>query len=408
LFETVSKLRAWDLNLLINRFYVLKKDGVRWRPIGAPDWPSRIISKALMDIIYALSESDRTTGQHGYIKNRGTWSAVEATVRKLEQGYSVLEFDLTSFFNTVEPFIIFKKLEKYGREVTYLTSSILKRITYRWDELKEEAELRRKGTKSGLELIERRGTPQGLSLSPLLATWALEYFGRPEDLEMYADDGLFFYKNHSNPFWLWIDRMGKAGIRLNTKKTREIRKGETFTFLGVIIDTKNKTLQVGQSKIYWADKDRIKWLQQVAQWYGKESVNWEWKIHKEAFMRFRRTDEINIQTKLIIYYKGIVWAKSHKGYRWFWFQKGIHDILSTSSHSCNEMIKVMSYKSSLIGKIKGFNGDDKIALDHMPLKKGRYKRYLHRNTPATKKAQRYWEIVNWTNNDRLRWGPTLR
>jgi hypothetical protein len=59
--------------------------------------------------------------------------------------------------------------------------------------------------------------------------------------------------------------MGKAGIRLNTKKTREIRKGETFTFLGVIIDTKNKTLQVGQSKIYWADKDRIKWLQQVAQ-----------------------------------------------------------------------------------------------------------------------------------------------
>jgi len=38
------------------------------------------------------------------------------------------------------------------------------------EELKPEAELRYKGKLKGLDLIERRGVPQGLSLSPLLST----------------------------------------------------------------------------------------------------------------------------------------------------------------------------------------------------------------------------------------------
>jgi len=39
--------------------------------------------------------------------------------------------------------------------------------------------------------IIRRGLPQGLSLSPLLATMVLELFKPPKGLFLYADDGLF-------------------------------------------------------------------------------------------------------------------------------------------------------------------------------------------------------------------------
>jgi hypothetical protein len=88
----------------------------------------------------------------------------------LKKGYDGYEFDLKSFFNTVEPFIIFKKLENIDKRLTYLISSILRRIVYRVPSLEQEAEIKRKGEYKGLELRERYGVPQGLSLSPLLST----------------------------------------------------------------------------------------------------------------------------------------------------------------------------------------------------------------------------------------------
>jgi len=88
----------------------------------------------------------------------------------LKKGYSGYEFDLKSFFNTVEPFIIFKKLETINKELTYLISSVLRRIVYRIPSLEIEAEIKSIGEHKGLELRERKGVPQGLSLSPLLST----------------------------------------------------------------------------------------------------------------------------------------------------------------------------------------------------------------------------------------------
>jgi hypothetical protein len=42
------------------------------------------------------------------------------------------------------------------------------------------------------DIIVREGLPQGLSISPLLATLALESTKTPRNLLMYADDGLIF------------------------------------------------------------------------------------------------------------------------------------------------------------------------------------------------------------------------
>lgn len=42
-----------------------------------------------------------------------------------------------------------------------------------------------------MEIIMREGLPQGLGISPLLATLAIEMFEPPKGLIMYADDGIF-------------------------------------------------------------------------------------------------------------------------------------------------------------------------------------------------------------------------
>jgi hypothetical protein len=72
---------------------------------------------------------------------------------------------------------------------------MLIQVEYKFKELKDEAELNitYKVEHNGkiLNRIERKGLPQGLSISPLLATLVLELFKAPKGLFMYADDGLF-------------------------------------------------------------------------------------------------------------------------------------------------------------------------------------------------------------------------
>jgi len=88
------------------------------RPIGAPNYESRMISKALTDLLYTVTEKSRSAEQHGYMKKRGAWSAILECLSKLKEGYSGYEFDLKSFFNTVEPFIYFRKLEEVDKKLT--------------------------------------------------------------------------------------------------------------------------------------------------------------------------------------------------------------------------------------------------------------------------------------------------
>jgi hypothetical protein len=76
-----------------------------------------------------------------------------------------------------------------------IVARMLIQVEYKFKEIKDEAELKitYKVEHNGkiLNRIERKGLPQGLSISPLLATLVLELFKAPKGLFMYADDGLF-------------------------------------------------------------------------------------------------------------------------------------------------------------------------------------------------------------------------
>lgn len=72
------------------------------------------------------------------------------------------------------------------------------------DKLPEEAEIRFMGMSSFRGIVKpnmvRSGVPQGLSISPILATLVLELFKPPQGLNMYADDGLFISENKSDDY----------------------------------------------------------------------------------------------------------------------------------------------------------------------------------------------------------------
>lgn len=159
--KAINKLRNWDLKLLINRFYIVKRSG-KLRPIGAPNFESRMISKCLTDIVYAFTVNRRSPEQHGYMKARGTWSAILQVINLLKEGYKGYEFDLKSFFNVLTPAVVEEGLRGTDKLLKGLIITVLRKIEYRFTKLEEEVELvpSRKG------VVRRFGLPQGLSLSP--------------------------------------------------------------------------------------------------------------------------------------------------------------------------------------------------------------------------------------------------
>jgi hypothetical protein len=403
LFGAINKLRAFDLKLLINRFYILKKNG-KWRPIGSPNYESRMISKALTDMVYSVSEKSRNPEQHGYLRNRGAWSAIMAIVQKLKEGFNGYEFDLKSFFNTVEPYIYFRKLEEICKPLTKVVGIVIKNIEYRYSELKPEAELNPKAGR--INTLERRGVPQGLSLSPILSTWALEYYGRPNNLIMYADDGIYFYKHNISKFTRWIERMGECGVKIAPEKSGSIK--EKFIFCGVEIDRTKEELNCQGETISWHNKNLEHWLKTVQNPY-KKNKEWTWWINKEAIINHRV-----VKVDWITYFKVLFnsyWkAEMYKGYRMFPGSLKVYDILSSSSWASNEVLKIIKYKGYDFEKIKAFDWSvEKYSeiFSYAPKRKGIYRKHYNNGNPHRSIDRTYWEILQYHDLKLSRLKPVI-
>lgn len=333
LAKTTNKLRRWDLELLVNRFYILKKSG-KWRPIGAPSWDSRVISKAFTNMIDAMTAFDRHDMQHGYRRDRGTFSALARAIQLTREGYKIMEFDFKSFFNTVSLTSVYKHLgllvPAAANVVTHMLANINLRVK---GDLKEEKEYELVGDNQYM----KSGLPQGLSMSPTLCTLVLENEITPKNLVMYADDGLYFYKRGKDEFSKWIDRLYWMGIKIESSKTGTVDRD--FKFLGVHFDLKEATLEYSGSKIsIWSDWEILgPWLKTVTQKYGnKPDEGWTWERRENATITYM--EKPGLLTCLAIWFWGLWNASMFKGYRYI-FGEGIFDIIHSSSHCGNIILK---------------------------------------------------------------------
>jgi len=356
----MNQIRKQDLTLELKRYYLdkgLEKCGIpngRMRPIGSPTLPSRMISKALNDLIYFVFEDKLASYQHAYRKERGTHTAlleIWLRITNLKQR-NIYEFDFKSYFNSVKVDWVIAYLRRRSTGLADLINTVIFQIKYTFDRdirlLPEEAEFRLISPKYWTQKpkMVRKGLPQGLSISPILATMVLDSLPPMEGLVMYADDGVILSdKDDEKKILKWFEDLKIFGLNIEPVKSGKIL--DKFKFVGVTFDLKEESVTYNESIYSWKNKDVSDvetlyevwtWFRTVAQYYGKKSVGWTWEIHnKAAILEFKGTKG-NWWTWLRIIWNGLWKAESYKGERYF-VGKGIFNISSSSTKCCSQMME---------------------------------------------------------------------
>jgi len=375
--EIMNKLRSFNLWLLLKRFYVIKSkldpkrngmtykgellEGERLRPIGAPEYPSRVLSKSMTDLIYVLFWEKFARHQHGYRRCRGTYSALYGVIHMLRKhkNIEIYEFDFKAFFNMVRPSWVYRIMLARGQILAEVIARMLIQVEYRFKELFEEEELKvtykveHQGTI--IPRIVRKGLPQGLSLSPLLATLVLELFKAPKGLFMYADDGLFLGTTEAiQKFKKWLQDVELTGAIVAKDKTGIVTK-RRFRFLGCWIDRDAETIETPEGVIlsWWTPSLKDKLKQVSPRLYVKVEEEWSWDIHPDSYLgRYGAVDGLGVLTYMIIFLYSTIKKQPYKGYRFFW-GIGFVDTIASSS-KCVDLLSRYS-KGFNLKDIKAFN-----------------------------------------------------
>lgn len=179
----------------IRRVHIPKEQGRKTRPIGISTIEDKVVQSALREVLEAVYEQDFLDCSHGFRPQRNAHGAVRALTRAVNwrKANWILDFDIQSFFDSVDRTQLMKMLQKRVTD-----GSILRLI----------GKCLHVGVLDGEELSEpSEGTVQGSTLSPLLGNVYLHHVldlwfteevmprlhGRAMFVR-YADDGVFGFE----------------------------------------------------------------------------------------------------------------------------------------------------------------------------------------------------------------------
>jgi len=232
------------------RAYIPKADG-RQRPLGIAALEDKIVQRAVVEVLNAIYEEDFLGFSYGFRPGRSPHHALDALTVGIEQKKVnwVLDADICDFFSRLDHVWIEKFVEHHIADKRVL------RLIRKW--------LNAGVIEDGDWSETTEGSPQGASVSPLLANvylhyvldrwarqWRRRYAHGDVVIVRFADDFVAGFEHEADAQQFLSDlreRFAKFGLELHPEKTRLIEFGryaarnraarglgkpETFDFLG--------------------------------------------------------------------------------------------------------------------------------------------------------------------------------